>query len=481
MTARLTTDLDQRTVMRLSTQQLRFVKLLELSAPELEEAVQLELAENPALEEVDDSRIPAAEPTVDGERFSESPEQLQKADYAHPDDIPAYRLDPRNGRPETDWSALPQPDDGESIYDNLHRQVAEKTLDPEVRAVADYIVGSLDSNGYLRRDKSQLADDMAFSTGTEPDGETLAAAIEVVRSLDPPGIGASDLRECLMLQLKAMPGSETRDDALEILEKYFPEFSMKHTHRIISQMKIPAGRVRGAVDLILTLNPKPGAALGSSSRDTAAGIIPDFVIGVDRDQITVALPGSTDLRIEESFAGAVARMQANTRSRAARKGNEFVISRYNAARDFIQLVRQRRETLFSVMTAIVKLQKEYFLTQDVHELRPMMIKDISALTGYDISVISRATNNKYAATPWGIFPLRFFFSDGMGEEGDEFTNREVEAEIREIVEAEDKRHPLSDEKIRLALLEKGYEVSRRTVAKYRDRMKIPVARLRRDL
>ena len=475
-------DLEQRTVQRLTAQQLRFVKLLELSAPELEEAVDMELAENPALEEA--GRVEEEETstlTDDGSAFTESAEQMQNADYNDQDEIPHYRLEAHNSSPDDEWYDFTPADDAESIYDNLGRQLSERTLSPEVALTARYIVGSLDSNGYLRRTRRQLADDMAFSTGFEPDEITLDKALDAVKSLDPPGIGAADLQECLILQVKAMPQSQEAEDALTILKDYFAEFTMKHTHRIISQMKVSAQRVREAVNLILTLNPKPGSGLGSGSGETAAGIIPDFIINVDRDEITVSLPGSPDLQIEESFVNAVARMERNARSRAARKGNEFVISRFNAARDFIQLVRQRRETLFAVMTAIVKIQREYFLTRDIHSMRPMMIKDISAITGYDISVISRATNNKYAATPWGIFPLRFFFSDSLGEEGEEFTNREVEAEIREIIGAEEKRHPLSDEKIRAALLEKGYDVSRRTVAKYRDRMKIPVARLRKNL
>lgn len=475
-------DLEQRTVQRLTAQQLRFVKLLELSAPELEEAIDMELAENPALEEA--GRVEEEETstlTDDGSAFTESAEQMQNADYNDPDEIPHYRLEAHNTSPDDEWYDFTPADDAESIYDNLGRQLSERTLSPEVALTARYIVGSLDSNGYLRRTRRQLADDMAFSTGFEPDEITLDKALDAVKSLDPPGIGAADLQECLILQVKAMPQSQEAEDALTILRDYFAEFTMKHTHRIISQMKVSAQRVREAVNLILTLNPKPGSGLGSGSGETAAGIIPDFIINVDRDEITVSLPGSPDLQIEESFVNAVARMERNARSRAARKGNEFVISRFNAARDFIQLVRQRRETLFAVMTAIVKIQREYFLTRDIHSMRPMMIKDISAITGYDISVISRATNNKYAATPWGIFPLRFFFSDSLGEEGEEFTNREVEAEIREIIGAEEKRHPLSDEKIRAALLEKGYDVSRRTVAKYRDRMKIPVARLRKNL
>ncbi len=475
--------LEQRIVQRLTAQQLRYVKLLELSAPELEQAVADELAENPALESVDE--VPAADEvqnlTDDGSEFKETAEDIQKADYVSVDDIPHYRLEANNYSPDSvDYDFTPA-DDGESIYENLLSQLSERSLNPEEELTAKFIIGSLDSNGYLRRSQSQMIDDMAITLGFEPDKATFQAALDAVRSLEPSGLAARDLRECLSLQAQKLSPSPERDLALVILDKEFIEFTMKHVKRIATHLGKEIDEVKKSIALILTLNPKPGSVLGGVAAERATAIVPDFIISVDRDQITVSLPGNCDLRIDESFSSAVARMERNARSRAARKGKEFVISRYNAARDFIQVLKQRRETLFAVMTAIVKIQHDYFLTQDIRALKPMMIKDISALTGYDISVVSRATNNKYAATPWGILPLRFFFSDGLGEEGEEFTNRQVEEEMCEIIDAEDKRHPLSDEKLRSVLAKKGYDVSRRTVAKYRDRLKIPIARLRKEM
>lgn len=261
---------------------------------------------------------------------------------------------------------------------------------------------------------------------------------------------------------------------------------MKHTHKIISGLRIGQERVKEAIDLILTLNPKPGASLDSTSYRTNV-IVPDLVVSNEDGHLSVSLNNRVpELAIDRTFSEAVREMEETAASRRkARKGQEFVISRFNDARDFIRILRQRQETLIGVMTAIMKIQEEYFRTEDVYRLKPMMIKDISAMTGYDISVISRATNNKYVATPWGIFPLRFFFSDSIGEEGEDtseaLTNRKVEAEIAAIVEGEDKRHPLSDEKIKDMMEARGYEVSRRTVAKYRDRQGIPVARLRKEL
>ena len=297
-------------------------------------------------------------------------------------------------------------------------------------------------------------------------------------------MGAADLRECLRLQLVHLPQSQRRDDAIDIIDKQFEAFTMKHTHRIISGLKIDRERAKEDVDLILSLNPKPGAAV-NTDWDSANIIVPDLVVWNEDGNLSVALNNRIpELEIDRSFSEAVAEMEGQAKRRQ-KKGTECITSRYNDARDFIRILKQRQETLMSVMTAIVKIQHDYFMTQDVYRLKPMMIKDISAITGLDLSVISRATNNKYVATPWGVFPLRFFFSDSIGDEGDEpsdaLTNRKIEAEIAALVEKEDKRHPLSDEKIRLEMEARGYDVSRRTVAKYRDRQGIPVARLRKEM
>jgi RNA polymerase sigma-54 factor len=476
--------LEQRMGLRLSQSQLRFVKLLEMTSPEMEEAVARELEDNPALGVVDNV-LPEerqAGLTDDGAEFKETSEQIQKADYANSDDIPYYRLNVNNYSPDDDGYDATVADEGESLYDNLNAQLAERHISPDLCKLASYIIGSLDSNGYLRSPLHSLVDDLAFNVGVETTTVELQKALEIVQSLDPVGIGASDLRECLLPQLEHLPSSKRRDDALVIIRDHFEPFSMKHSHKIISAMHISSERLADAMSLIKSLNPKPGSVLESELPSRMQTIIPDFVISVEDGEISVSLTNRIpDLKIEESFASAVARMEANAKNRNSRKGSEFVTSRFNDARDFIRVVRQRQETLFAVMTAIVKIQKEYFLTEDVRRMRPMLIKDVAAMTGYDISVISRATNNKYAATPWGTFPLRFFFTDSFGEDGDELTNKEVAEIITSIVRSEDKRHPLSDERIREEMLAKGYDVSRRTVAKYRDREGIPVARLRKEM
>lgn len=456
--------LDQRLSMRLSAQQLRFVKLLEFNAPELEEAIDRELEDNPALEALEPAPVNDA-------------------------DIPSYRLSARNYSPDdfSDYDFTPA-DTSESLYDHLRRQLSERNISPKLKEAVNYLIDSLDPNGYLLRPLSSLINDMAFGPGIELSTAEAAEALNILQSFEPYGTGATDLRDCLMLQLQHLPESPTRNDALNILETQFEAFSMKHSHKIVSALKISQERVKEAINLILTLNPKPGASFDSSVSTNV--IVPDLVVTNEDGQLSVALNNRIpELAVDRTFSEAVAEMQSEAK-KERKKGSEFVMSRYNDARDFIRVLRQRQETLLNVMTAILKIQKEYFLTEDVYRLKPMMIKDIAALTGYDMSVISRATANKYVATPWGIFPLRFFFSDSIGETADEgngettpevLTNRKIEAEIEELVNKEDKKHPLSDEKIKQLMEERGYDVSRRTVAKYRDRKGIPVARLRKEM
>ena len=448
--------MEQRIGMRLSQQQLRFVKLLELNAPELDEAVERELEDNPALE-------PKEETTEE--------------------DIRRYPLF-MSSRSNDDLPAFSPADESESLYDQLNDQLAERRLDPTIELAARYIIGNLDSNGYLQRTLPNLINDMAFNSGIEISEEEGRVALDAVRSLDPPGIGAFGLQDCLEIQLKAIPASETRDDALRIIREAYEPFTMKHKHRIISALKISAERVGRALALILSLNPKPGAVLGSDPSQASNVIIPDFIVNNEDGNITISLNNRIpELQIEQSFEQAMATLERTAKGRP-KKGSEFVVSRYNDARDFIRILTQRQQTMMAVMTAIVKIQKDYFLTEDVYRLRPMMIKNVAELTGLDLSVISRATTNKFVATPWGIFPLRFFFSDSIGENtgGTEAApNRKIEAEITALVEAEDKRHPLSDQRIMEEMNARGFDVSRRTVAKYRDRQGIPVARLRKRL
>lgn len=454
-------ELTQKIGIRMSQQQIRYVRMLELNAPELDEAVERELEDNPAL----------------GVREETTEEDRRR--------YPAFT--PRQA-PE-DYVFAPV-DNSENLYDQLLNQLSERSLPPRVETAAKFIIGSLDSNGYLLRPLRDIVDDLAFGSNVEENidlTDTEAReALDVVRSLDPPGIGATDLRDCLRMQLQALPRSVTRDNALRIIENdtAYEGFTMKHKHRIMSALKLNEADTSEAIDLIVSLNPKPGAALGNDASAISNVIVPDYIVNIEDGQISISLNNHIpELRIEQSFEQAMQNLERSARGRA-KKGSEFIVSRYNDARDFIRILTQRQETMMAVMSAIVRIQEQYLRTEDVYQLRPMMIKNVADLTGLDMSTISRVTSNKFVALPWGIFPLRFFFSDTIGEEkegGDAATNRKIEAKIASLIENEDKRKPLSDQKLTEEMQALGYDISRRTVSKYRDRQGIPVARLRREM
>lgn len=449
-------ELTQKIGMRLSQQQLRLVRMLEYTAPELDEAVERELEDNPALD------------------IKDKPDEGTR-------DYPTWI--PRGSHGGEDYQFSP-PDQSQTLYDSLIEQLSEQRLSAIEETVARFIIGSLDGNGYLHRSLTEIIDDMAFGPGIEITREQAEHGLEAVRRLEPAGIGARDLRDCLRMQLERMPADTRRDDALRIINEAYEAFTMKHRHRIVSALHIGDHRASEALDLILSLNPKPGAALGNDPSEASNIIVPDFVISTEDGHINISLNNRIpELQIDQGFDEAYRNLE-RTRKGRIKKGSEFIVSRYNDARDFIRILDQRQQTLMAVMTAIVKIQEDYFLTEDIYKLKPMIIKNIADMTGLDISAVSRVTSNKYVALPWGIFPLRFFFSDGIGEEKEgtsTATNRMIEARIASLIEHEDKRHPLSDQKIMERMIEEGFDVSRRTVAKYRDRQGLPVARLRKEL
>lgn len=458
-------ELGQRQRLRLSQQHLRFVKMLEFNTPELEEAVEKELADNPALTVADADEVPG-----------QLPAEPQS------DSTPYYLRYSRNASPDDAFREFIPVDHGESLLDHLSAQISERSDNPEVIEAARYIAGYVDSNGYIRRDLSRILDDLEFGQNVVIPGNVAREALELVRSLDPAGVGARDLRDCLILQLERRSQSVTRDDALAILRDYFSEFSMKHYHKLMSGLLLSRQRVLDAVAMIQQLNPKPGASFSSPQEEMANFIVPDFIVENNDGQFVISLNSRLpELAIDISFKEAVGNLKRNRKIRRDNKESVYIFNRYSDARDFINILRNRQQTMIDVMTAIVSIQHDYFVTEDVARMKPMMIKDIAAITGFDLSTISRATANKYVSTSWGVFPLRHFFSDTIGEDSDGLTNRRAEAEIEALVASEDKRHPLSDEKICRILNDKGFDISRRTVAKYRDRKGIPVARLRKSI
>lgn len=465
--------LQQKSVQRnvITQLQMRFVNALEKNAREFDQEVEKELEENSALE---------AEPDPGHEEV--------KLKESH--STPAYYPGLYGG--DDDRAEFTPRDDSETLYDSLRTQLSERSLSPEVKEATLYLIDSLEPDGYLRRSLHDLEEDMMFHHGLSfPEG-TLQQAIATIRTMDPPGVGADSLQQCLILQLERLSPSDVRKDALRIVEKKFDALTSRHYHKIISGLKIKEDALRAALDLIVSLNPRPGLTVGNNASETTNIVIPDFIITEDSDtgELSITLNNRIpELKISESFTSAVKSLELQQKRRKAKTPeNQYILSHFNEANDFIKVFRQRQETLHTVMSAIVKLQKDYFTTADIYTLHPMMLKDLERETGLDKSTISRATKNKFVDLPWGTFPLKFFFSDSKGskdpsglKEGEAaLTNRKIEAEIRKIIEAEDKRHPLSDAAIFKEMQARGLDIARRTVTKYRERCGIPASRFRRE-
>ncbi len=473
----------QRLQQKLNPQQVRFGRLLEMSTPEIEDEVRRELDENPALEEVDHSQDAA----LGDDDFNETAEQLQLADYGSDDDIPSYRLEARNSsygesRPEP----LAVSEDGESMMSVLESRLAEFDLDDTDRRIASYIIGNLDSNGYITRSPAAIADDFAVAEGYDVGTERVRRVFREVRRLEPAGIGAVDLRDCLLLQLERLPQSLTSRIAREIIADYFDLFSKKHFDRIRNTLGVDSDEFQQALDLIRGLNPKPGALLEhNGADDRMRHIIPDFSVDYEPEshRFSVNLLSRTpELAIERSFAAPddmaddPATATANPRMQEAQA---FLRRKREEAGGFIRLLEMRSRTLIAVMEAIVRRQSAFFISGDRADIRPMILRDIAADTGNDISVISRAATGKYVLTPHGMYPLKLFFNERPKTDNDT-SSHEILQMLEKLINAEDKHKPLSDEALRDALEDKGFDIARRTVAKYRERLGIPVARLRKQ-
>lgn len=420
-------------------QQLRLVGLLEASTEEVEQEIARELDENPALE-----RVPDAEPR--------------------------YVYAPRTAAPEPDYQ--PQVAEGEpTLREYLLEQLAD--LEPRIRQIAAYMIGALDSNGYFTRTLPQLGGDIELESdgAITPSPEELRDAYDALRALDPPGVGAQDLRDCLLLQLRRM---NNVGDAMEIVRDYFDVYSRRNSRRLAEESGIPLERVQQADALIKTLNPKPGAAFASDSTQSAgnAAVTPDFIVEADGDRLTVSMPNSLpELQIEESF-----REDSDSMGDAA----AFIRDRRAQARSFIELLARRQHTLMAIARVIVQKQSAFFLSgDDESKIRPMVLRQVAEATGLDITMISRAVAGKWLATQWGVYPLKSFFNHRTGADDEDTSAREIEAALRDIIDSEPADKPLSDEALAAALAARGYKVARRTVDKYRTRLHIPPARLRK--
>lgn len=470
---------EQKLQQRLTPMQVQFVRMLEMTGPEVEDEVRRAIDENPALEIADPDTTQLDESGEDS--FNESAEDMCLADYPNEDETPAYRLEAKNYSPDDDYyEPIAVASDG-NLIENLTAQLSEHDLSERQFAIAEYIIGNLDDNGYLTRTENAIADDLAFKAGLDTDVKEVRQILDIVRSLDPPGVGAVDLRDCLLLQLRRRETSVDVKTAIEIIAHYFDLFSKKHYDRLASALGISETNLRDAIDLICSLNPKPGGQVGNDiAEERSRHIIPDFNVDVEGDTVTLSLLNNIpDLQIEESFNREWRDLPATMR-RGEREAMAFIKQKHDEAAGFIKVLKMRQETLYRVMRAIVHLQHDFFLTDDESQLRPMILKDVAALTGYDLSVISRATAGKYVTTAHGIYPLKLFFNE-RPKEDDDTSSHEILAAIKEIIATEEKKRPLSDEQITSQLTARGYDIARRTVAKYREKLGFPVARLRKGL
>lgn len=462
---------------RLAPMQVQFVRVLEMTGPEVEDEVRRVVDENPALVE-SDSRDEMAENYADA--FKESAEDLQMADYRNDDEIPSYRLEARNHSVNDTYYEPMAVASDDNIIDNLESQLGEMQLDEQQLLIARYIIGNLDDNGYLSRELHDMADDLAFS-GIDISVDYIKSIFELVRTLEPAGIGAIDLRDCLLLQLSRKAISPRVEIARCIVKDYFDLFSKKHYEKLCNQLNINQDQLKEAYEVISSLNPKPGSIINGGADDARLRhIIPDFSVEVDDNCITLTLLNNIpELQIAESFSE-ISGTVKDKLTRQEKEAQVFIKQKREEANTFIQVLKMRQNTLFKVMEAIVKKQRDFFLTEDESLIKPMILKDISEITGYDLSVISRATANKYVATAGGIYPLKLFFNE-RPKEDDDTSSHEILAALKEIVDNENKNRPLSDEAITTLLKGKGYDIARRTVAKYREKLGLPVARLRKEL
>ncbi len=465
--------LQQKLQQGLSPLQIQTIKLLELPMMELDQRIRKELEENPVLDEVID---PEADPD------DSTPKNVSLNEYPVDDQTPTYKLYVNNQgkdlKPQYNTFSVK-----ESFHQSLQQQLGYCDLKGEDYTIAQFIIGSLDDDGYLRRDISSLTDDIAFRLNIETTPEHVESILKEIQELEPVGVGARDLRECLLLQIRSRNESEARDNAEKILSDFFPEFTKKHYDKIMAKMSISEDELKEAIDEIVHLNPRPGGQIDDSYVEQAQQVVPDFVLENKDGELVMTMPkfNVPELRVNKRYADLLL-SSSNSATKSGKEAVTFVKQKLDSAKWFVEAIKQRQNTLQNTMNAIIDFQHDFFMDGDETKLRPMVLKNIAEKTGLDISTISRVVNCKYIQTNFGIFPLKYFFSEGlMAENGEEVSTREIKKVLSESIEAEDKHTPLTDEELVEVLSKKGYKVARRTVAKYREQLNIPIARLRKEL
>lgn len=481
-------NLQQKLLQKLSPQQIQMIKLLELPTLQLEQRIKKELEENPALDECQDDEDDAYsdDNNDNDEDNNNDDDEFSFEDYIGDDDeIPSYKLNTNNTSKDDEHKEIPY-SASKSFHEHLSEQLVMKEVTEREKLLAVFLIGNIDDDGYLRRELEAIVDDIAFSQNITVTEEELQTTLEIIQELDPAGVGAQNLQECLVLQLERKENqTETVKLAKKILLECFDEFTKKHYPKIMSKCSIDEVTLKSAVDVILKLNPKPGSSFGEPQTRSIHAIIPDFILDTQDGKIEISLNSrnAPDLRISKSFSQMMEEYAANKNSgRGDKEALVFIKQKLDSAKWFIDAIVQRQNTLLFTMNAIAEFQKAFFLSGDETDLKPMILKDIAEITGLDISTVSRVANSKYVATPYGNYSLKYFFSEGMQtESGEEVSTREIKQILKDCIEAENKTKPLTDDKLAEILKSKGYHIARRTVAKYREQLEIPVARLRKEL
>ena len=465
--------LELKQTQKLSPLQIQTIKLIELPIQDLEQRIRKELEENPVLDE----DLPKEK-----EEEGEAPREVSLSEYKEDDSIPSYRLRSDNyvkdERPQYSTFSVK-----ESFTQSLQEQLGYRQLTEHQYAVASFLIGSLDDDGYLRRSIDSIVDDLSFRANIETDEDEVLTMLKIIQEFDPAGVGARDLRECLLLQIRLLKKTPEVVNATKILTHHFNEFTNKHFQKIMTRMGLSEAELKAAISKILKLNPSPGGQIDDSYADQAQQIVPDFMLEYRDGELKLSMPRFSipELKVNRKYAELLIDA-ANSSEREKKEAATFVKKKLESAKWFVEAIKQRHNTLSSTMQAIVDYQHEYFVDGDETNLKPMVLKDIAEKTGFDISTISRVVNSKYIETHFGIYSLKYFFSEGLeNQEGEEVSTRELKMALQDCVDSEDKRKPLTDDELVERMVEKGYKVARRTIAKYRDQLGIPKARLRKEL
>ncbi len=464
--------LELKQTQKLSPLQIQTIKLIELPIQELEQRIRKELEENPVLDEDISSE----------KEDDEAPREVSLSEYKDDDPIPGYRLRADNyskdERPQYNTFSVK-----ESFTQSLLEQLGYRNLSEHQYSIGAFLIGSLDDDGYLRRSIDSIVDDLSFRANIETTEEEVLEMLKVIQEFEPAGVGARDLRESLLIQIRLCKKSPAVENATRILNNHFTEFTNKHFQKIMNRMGLTEEELKAAIAKILKLNPSPGGQIDDSYADQAQQIIPDFILDYKDGKLELSMPRFSvpELRVNKKYADLL--MEAsNSSEREKKDAAAFVKKKLDSAKWFVEAIKQRHNTLTNTMQAIVDYQHDYFIDGDETHLKPMVLKDIAERTGFDISTISRVVNSKYIETHFGIYSLKYFFSEGLeNQDGEEVSTRELKKALQECVDNENKRKPLTDDELVDAMTAKGYKVARRTIAKYRDQLGIPKARLRKEL